>query len=248
MSNNVSVVISQPMFLPWYGLFEQIKLAKIFVHYDDVQAPTGKGGINFITRVQIKTSNGIAWLRIPISRRDGGHVLIKNTLISNADNWRKKHLTTLNYCYKKAPYFNEMFMLAEKIYGYQTDILAELNIYSTELIASFLGLNPVFLRASNLNIPSHKTQRIVDICRHLGASIYYSGLGGLNYIEHEKFDEHNIEVRYMNYSCREYSQFYGDFTPYVSILDMIAHCGKNAVNYMKSTTMNYTDVKLLKGK
>lgn len=246
MSNNVSVVISQPMFLPWYGFFEQVKLSNYFVHYDDVQAPTGKGGTNFITRVQIKTNNGITWLRIPISRRDGRYKPINNTLISNTVDWRKEHLTILSHCYKKAPYFNEMFSLAERIYSYQTDILSEFNIYSIELIASFLGFNPIFVRSSTMNIPGYKTQRIVDICRQIGASTYYSGLGGLNYIEHEKFEEHNIEVRYMNYFCLEYPQLHGDFTPYVSILDMIANCGKNAVNYMQSKTISYMDAKLKK--
>ena len=32
------VVISQPMFLPWIGLFEQVKVADHFVHYDDGSA------------------------------------------------------------------------------------------------------------------------------------------------------------------------------------------------------------------
>ena len=60
-----TVVISQPMFFPWVGIFEQIRLADIFVHFDDVQLPWGS---SFINRVQIKTKDGIKWLTIPIRK------------------------------------------------------------------------------------------------------------------------------------------------------------------------------------
>ena len=37
-----TVVISQPMFLPWVGLFEQARHADVWFHYDDVQLPQGR--------------------------------------------------------------------------------------------------------------------------------------------------------------------------------------------------------------
>jgi hypothetical protein len=36
-----TVVISQPMFFPWVGMLEQLKLADTYVHYDDVQFEKG---------------------------------------------------------------------------------------------------------------------------------------------------------------------------------------------------------------
>ena len=47
-----TVVISQPMFFPWVGMFEQIALADVYVHYDDVQFSKG----SFTNRVQLKTA------------------------------------------------------------------------------------------------------------------------------------------------------------------------------------------------
>ena len=51
-----TLVVSQPMFLPWVGLFEQVRLADVFIHYDDVQLPQGG---NFMSRVQLKTASGV---------------------------------------------------------------------------------------------------------------------------------------------------------------------------------------------
>ena len=45
----MNLVVSQPMFLPWIGLFEQVRLADRFIHYDDVQLPQGR---SFISRVK----------------------------------------------------------------------------------------------------------------------------------------------------------------------------------------------------
>ena len=50
-----TVVISQPMLFPWVGMFEQVALADVFVHYDDVQFSKG----SFTNRVQLKTARRV---------------------------------------------------------------------------------------------------------------------------------------------------------------------------------------------
>lgn len=41
------------------GLFEQIRLANIYVHYDDIHIPVGR---SFATWLQIKRAKGSQWL------------------------------------------------------------------------------------------------------------------------------------------------------------------------------------------
>ena len=36
-----TVVISQPMYFPWVGMLEQMRLADVFVHLDDAQFSKG---------------------------------------------------------------------------------------------------------------------------------------------------------------------------------------------------------------
>ena len=50
----MNIVISQPMYFPWMGFFQQIAIADVFIFYSDVQFSKG----SFTNRVQIKTSNG----------------------------------------------------------------------------------------------------------------------------------------------------------------------------------------------
>lgn len=59
----MKIVVSQPKSLPWLGLFEQIRLANISVHFEDGQVPVGQG---FIFGAQIRTLKGSQWLSASI--------------------------------------------------------------------------------------------------------------------------------------------------------------------------------------
>src|SRR6476646_3718931 len=113
---SLALVVSQPMFLPWLGLFEQVRLADVFVHYDDVQLPQGR---SFMTRVQVKTADGVAWLTAPLDRKRSGRLI--NQAVFAADDLRRRHLETLRHAYGKAPHFPLMFDLLRLNYAHATD-------------------------------------------------------------------------------------------------------------------------------
>ena len=68
-----TVAISQPMYFPWAGMLEQMRLADVWVHLDDAQF--SKGG--FFNRVQIKTDQGTPWLTVPLAESKLGQQLIE---------------------------------------------------------------------------------------------------------------------------------------------------------------------------
>lgn len=216
-----TLVVSQPMVFPWVGLFEQVRLADTFVHYDDVQLPQGR---SFITRVQIKAPQGIGWLTVPVLK--GDRRLIRDIRTDNSQRWHDKHLKTLQHCYSKAPFFQEMFALVERIYSEPFDFLWEFNVAGIEAVSSYFGFSPRFLLSSTLDTTTHSSQKLVDIAVLLGANRYITGLGALNYLEYDKFEDADIKVEYMCYQKAAYPQLNGPFTPFVSILDLIANCGK----------------------
>jgi hypothetical protein len=209
------------MFLPWIGLFEQVRLADVFIHYDDVQLPQGR---SFMSRVQIKTPEGITWLTAPIDRRKSGR-LLNEVVYSTNTNWREQHLKTIRHIYSQAVFFEPMWQLISKIYENPTNNLALFNQYAIETIAEWMGLKPKFLCSSDMGIGGSSTQRLVELCKSVGSDIYVTGLGALNYLDYDQFETNSISVHYMEYRLIEYSQPYGVFTPYVSILDAIANCG-----------------------
>ena len=71
----MKAVISQPMYFPWVGMFEQVRLCDIFVYYNDVQFSKG----SFTNRVQIKAPNneGFKWLTVPLKDLKLGSLINK---------------------------------------------------------------------------------------------------------------------------------------------------------------------------
>ncbi len=228
----MKIVISQPMFFPWVGLFEQIRLADIYVHYDDVQLPTGT---SFFNRVQIKTKDGITWLTVPL-RRGTGKILIKDALIADDIPWKVKHLKFLQNNYAKAKFRDDMLQIVEEVYNSDVSYMSELNSIGIEKIASYFGFfeGRRFYASSSLRTSSSSSQKLVDTAMLLEANVYITGLGALNYIDYGLFESNNIRLEYMEYRKNMYPQAFGDFTPFVSILDLIAYCGKEGQSFINS--------------
>src|SRR6185369_6755753 len=105
-----TVVVLQPQFFPWVGVFEQIRLADVYVHFDDVDFPQGR---SFTSRVQIKTPAGSHWLTAPVVRASGQW--IRDTQLDTTQAWRAKHLRTLQTSYSRAPFAGEMLDLVAEL-------------------------------------------------------------------------------------------------------------------------------------
>ncbi|NBX37090.1 MAG: hypothetical protein EBR10_07705 [Planctomycetes bacterium] len=230
-----TAVISQPMFIPWLGLFEQIRLADDFVHYDDVQIPQGR---SFITRVQVKTAQGVTWLTAPVDHAHSGRT-IRETRLGPAARWRPKHLKTIRQALARTPHAETAISLAEQIYATSSDNLAEFNIAALEIIARWLGLKAQFSCSSALGVQGSSSQRLLTLCERLGATQYVTGHGAFQYLDHALFESKGVRVRYMLYERRPYPQPHGAFTPYVTILDAIACCGSSIRDLMVSESVDW---------
>ena len=231
-----SVVISQPMLFPWVGMFEQIRLADSYVHYDDVQFSKG----SFVNRVQIWNGNTICWMTVPIKHSKLARS-IKDVEIDYKRNWQRKHLALLQQSYAKSTHRNDMLEIVECVYSKNTKTVCELSITSIEEICRYFDIaDPaLFKRSSELGISGTATQRVFDIVKTLAGTRYITGHGAKNYLDHDLFEKHSIDVEYMDYQRKPYPQLGNQFTPFISILDLVANCGKEGNNSICSGTVNW---------
>ena len=238
----VRLVISQPMLLPWLGMFEQIKLCTHFVFYDDVQLPLGGGrGRGFITRVQIKTASGIEWLSLPVHRSGQGRQLICDARFSHG-NWKREHLGKIEQAYRAAPHFDTVFeQVVKPLYAVETTSVSEFCIQSTLRLCAVLGLTPQVHVSSLMDVSRDQegSSRVLAICRHFAATEYISGLGAMNYIHYADFEQAGIRIHYMNYRLPRYPQLHGPFTPYVSVLDLLFNVGLEAAGGFAGSECKY---------
>jgi len=224
-------VILQPSYIPWRAYFHQIFKADLFVFYDDVQYDK-RGWRN---RNQIKTSAGLQWLTIPVHSKGAQtkKILIRDIPIMWEQQWNKTHLNTIKHAYSKAPHFNKYFILLEKYYEQNPELLVDFITGLTMTISRWIGINDTqFIRSSTLSVTGEKTDRLINILNCLGASHYITGPSAKDYLDESKFDENNIVLEYMKYNYSEYPQLFPPFEPNVSILDLLFMTGENALDFI----------------
>jgi len=86
------------------------------------------------------------------------------------------------------------------------------------------------MRSSEIaGIEGQKTDRLIQILQHVGATHYMSGPSARDYIENEKFVSAGIALSYIEYNYSEYQQFYPPFDPYVTILDAMFMLGEDTL-------------------
>ncbi len=230
------VVISQPMLFPWVGLFEQIRLADVYVHYTDVQFSKG----SFVNRVQIKTAKGAHWLTVPLRGLALGQT-IAEVLVDDRKDWRRSHLDLLAQAFARAPFRREALDLAEHTYARRAERLVDIVVAGLEAVMTFFGLDQgcKVLRVEELGIDGSGSERVLAIVQALDGRTYVTGHGARNYLQHEAFDRAGIGVEYMDYRKTPYPQLHGEFTPYVSILDLISNLGRDGARCIHSGTLHW---------
>lgn len=236
-ASNTKTVISQSMYFPWVGLLEQICLADIFMHYDDVQLARG-----FYNRVQVKTVNGSKWLTVPLRDHHRGQH-IDEVLIDDRTDWRSQHKDILRQAYLKAPYREEMLSLVDGVFSKPVATLSDVSRASIIALAEYFGLaeKTRFMNSTDMGIPGASSQRLHDLCVAVAADVYVTGHGARNYLDHELFEQSGIKVEYMKYRMIPYPQLHGDFTPYVSGLDLVANCGRTGASVICSNSIYWKD-------
>ena len=230
------VVISQSMLFPWVGLLEQVRLADVFVHYDDVQFSKG----SFVNRVQIKTADGVRWMTLPTRNLHLGQRICE-VEIAPTSQWVGQHLALLTASLAGAPHADDAIGLAESVYAAAHSHLGSLARASLLALSDYFGLveGKRFVDVGTLDIGGRSSQRVLDVVKRVGGRQYITGHGAARYMDHALFDRAGVEVRYMRYRQQAYPQLHGDITPYVSGLDLVSNCGREGRRYICSDTVSW---------
>jgi hypothetical protein len=223
-----TLVALQPSYLPWLGYFDQLQQADIFIHLDDVQFD--KHG--WRNRNRLLGPRGAVWLTVPIrhSGRSGQRIL--DVEIDDRQNWRRKHLSSVQQFYARAPYLGPTLPALEAVLNRPWQRLIGLNLAVIDWLAAELGVHTPRHRSSELGLGGERNDRLINLCRHFGATKYLSGDAAHEYLDTERFAAEGIEVVWQKYVHPTYSQLHGDFVPYLSVLDLILNEGPRALEVL----------------
>jgi len=212
----MKLAIMQPYFIPYIGYFSLISSVDIFTFLDDVQY-IRRGWIN---RNYIKINNSKHYITLPVSKMP---IKTKINEIYTVPNERSINSVKLSIkmSYKKSPYYDDVSKLILNHIKPNTN-LSTINEEIIKEICGYLNITTNFHYSSLLNLNNlHREDKLISICKSLGAKHYINAPGGKKLYTAEKFNKNNISLHFINPQSQEYYQGKGDFIPNLSIIDAL---------------------------
>lgn len=223
----MKIAIMQPYFFPYLGYFQMFNAVDKFVLLDDV---------NFIMRGYINRNsillNGQAHkFSIPLSS-PSQNKLINETKLNFSEKDRENFLKTIQMAYKKAPCFNNFYPILEKIINNSEIDLTKFLKYSFEEVKNYLELNTEILVSSEIekNNTLKAQDRIIEINKQLGATMYINAIGGQELYNREDFSSVDIELKFIKMQPINYKQFKNEFVPNLSMIDVLMFNSQEEIN------------------
>jgi hypothetical protein len=211
------LAIMQPYFLPYIGYFQLISAADVFVIYDNIKY-TKKGWIN---RNRILCNGMDANFTLPL-RSDSDQCHIRQRFLAESFS-HTKLLRQFVGAYNHAPYFGQIYPLLEEICQYGDRNLFNFLNHGLRKIALYLGAAPHFVTSSEIEI-DHSLRgqdKVLAICRVLGAKTYINSIGGQGLYDRGSFCDQGVNLCFLQPKPLVYQQFGGDFVPWLSIIDVL---------------------------
>lgn len=236
------IAIMQPYFFPYVGYWQLIAAADRFVILDDVNF-INRGWIN---RNQVVVNNSAAWLTLPLNKASQNK-LIHDIDILEDDGWKMRMKRTLSHSYSKAPSFSDVSEVIEELLQ---NAQGNLSSYLSEMIAmvsSRLEVATVITPTSRVfpkkNLKGQ--ERILNICKSLGATRYINLPGGRALYDPVSFQSEGIQLEFLETPAGANLRTGLGIEKPLSILDTLMYNTKaevkRAVSNFKISTENHED-------
>jgi hypothetical protein len=213
---------NQPAFLPWGGFFARLLSSDRMVLLDDTVLARG---FTFVNRNRLKGPQGEIWLSVPLKRKGRGAQKIKDLEIYEKERWKKKFLATLQHYYGHSVQFKPVIEEIRSALDQPGARFLDLSLALLDLLISHLGIDRKMVLQSGLGITGKGTPLLVSIASRFEADEVILPHGSEKAIELASFERAGIKVRFLRYAPPQYPQFWGNFLPNLSTLDLLLCCG-----------------------
>jgi len=210
--------IMQPYFFPYIGYWQLMKVVDKYIICDDVNFIKG-GWINR-NKILINGEDKLINLRM--------HNASQNKLINQVDVlgnpvYNKELLKTLEVCYKKAPYYDDVFPVIENIITLDEKNLARYLEFSIRRVSEYLSIDTELSVSSTItkNNDLRGQDKVIEICKVIGADEYINAIGGQELYSTEDFAAQGIQLKFLKTGEIRYQQFKNKFVANLSIIDVM---------------------------
>ena len=215
------LAIMQPTFLPWLGYFALIEQADVFVFLDDVQFSKQ----SWQSRNRLKGPEGEVLVSLPVARKPS-KPLIKDAKLADTG-FEVKLAKTVRSLLGRAPYGALVAEIVDQALTLRDQGLSAVNRAIIAAITGAAGIDTRLLLASETGVPGgEKSERLLALCRALGADAYLSPVGSYAYLAAgNPFAGSEVTLEFQHFAHPTYPQLFGPFQSHLSALDALAHVG-----------------------
>ena len=198
-----------------------------FIIYDNIQY-TKKGWIN---RNRILHNGKSTYITIPL-KKDSDYLDIKDRYLSSEwETQKNKTINKINSIYRRAPYFEEVFPLFNKIILHDKANLFQFIELSLLEIKKYLGIDTKIYKSSLIDIDHQlkSEEKVIAICKAIDAAIYINPIGGTKLYDRKNFEKEGIRLAFLESKDLIYKQLNYPFIPSLSILDVMMFNSKEKI-------------------
>lgn len=219
----------QPYFFPYIGYWQLIKAVDKFVIYDDVNF-IKRGWIN---RNKILNQGEGKFINLLVSQASQNKLINELEVLKNPIH-NKKLLKTLESCYRRAPYYADVLPVIESIITQDEGNLARYLEFLIMRLCEYLSIDTEIILSSRINKNNdlRGQDKIIEICKILGADEYINGTGGQALYSREEFAACGIQLKFLKTDEIVYQQNTAEFVPNLSIIDVMMFNGPGKINEM----------------
>lgn len=229
----MKIAIMQPYFFPYLGYLSLIKQTDKFILFDSVQFI--KHG--WIERNRIlKPKVGWQYVSVPLTKHNRD-TKIKDIIIKNTFDWRKKFFSQLEHYKKRAPFYNDTIDILRTALDIETESIVELNEHILKVICAYIGIELNVDVFSNMNLRIEEVNSpdewALNICKSLGnIDEYWNPEGGIEFFDCKKYEKEGININFLRINLQTYSQKRHEFEEGLSIIDVMMFNSPEKINEM----------------
>jgi len=231
-----TAAILQSNYIPWRGYFDLIRRVDVFVLYDCVQYTKD----DWRNRNRIKTPAGSRWLTIPVATSGRFGQTVDQVEVAT-EAWVERHIATIRDNYDGAAGWEAQgaWLVETLREAARSRRLSQINEWLLRRICDRLGIDSAKIVRSERIIPSaelmprERTSRLVDLCRALEVTEYFSGPAARAYLDESRFGAAGLALTWMAYpDYPVYPQRFGAFEPRLSIIDLLLNVPDGHAAYL----------------
>jgi len=225
----VKVAMMQPTFMPWLGFFELAAVSERFVLLDDFQFSRQ----SHHQRNRLFLSPGSPGLCVvPVARQEEAFLPLDQVRPDERSPWRTKLLKRIRQGYSKAPWFKDIFPLAQRwMESTVGESLAGVNMFLIREVCALLDITPQFQYSSSFPSGSRRSERVLELLRAAQADTYHCARGAYGYMAQDGlFPAEAVTVLFQDFHPAPYPQAGnpGSFVPRLCALDALMNVGPEA--------------------